>query len=187
MDLSPQTAGRARKRHGLRSLAADTRRLPFADQSLDLVLSNSTLDHLASLEEVERALVELLRVLKPGGELLLTLDNLANPAVALRNALPYGLLHRMRLVPYRMGATCGPRRLARMLRDAGFEVREQRTLMHCPRVLVVLLAGLIDRCASERVRLALMRSLLKCERLDSLPTRHLTGYFIAARAVRPAR
>mgnify|MGYP006138370175 CR=1 FL=1 len=36
---------------------------------------------------------------------------LINPVVRLRNALPFGLLRRTGLVPYYVGATCGPRRL----------------------------------------------------------------------------
>ncbi len=62
--------------------------LPFPDGAFDRVFSNSTLDHFDSRDDIREALRELARVLHPEGELLLTLDNLANPVVRLRNALP---------------------------------------------------------------------------------------------------
>ena len=86
----------------------------------------STLDHFRSHSEIVTSLRELLRVLRPGGQLLLTLDNPANPLVGLRNALPFGLLHRLRIVPYYVGATCGPRGLRRLLPQVGFEVLESQ-------------------------------------------------------------
>jgi SAM-dependent methyltransferase len=112
MDLSIETVRRARDdRPQLRAAVADARRLPLADGSVDVVVSNSTLDHFESETEIACCLRELRRILRPGGELLLTLDNTMNPLVALRNALPYRLLHSVGLLPYRVGASCGPRRL----------------------------------------------------------------------------
>ena len=46
---------------------ADVRRLPLADNRVDVVLSNSTLDHFDTEQEIEESLHELARVLKPGG------------------------------------------------------------------------------------------------------------------------
>ena len=54
--------GAGARHRGLRPVGADVCRLPFADQSFDLVLSNSTLDHLESLSELAGALAELRRV-----------------------------------------------------------------------------------------------------------------------------
>ena len=87
--------------------------------SFDVVVSNSTLDHFETRDEILTSLRGFHRILRPGGRLLLTMDNLANPAVALRNALPYALLRRSKLVAYPIGATAGPGRLRRMLKDAG--------------------------------------------------------------------
>ena len=50
-------------------LRGDLRQLPLADESLDLVTSFDTLEH---IEEDEQALAEIYRVLKPGGHALLT-------------------------------------------------------------------------------------------------------------------
>ena len=50
---------------------ADARELPFDDQSFDLVLSNLAIHTIAHAEERERALREILRVLKPGGRVVI--------------------------------------------------------------------------------------------------------------------
>jgi SAM-dependent methyltransferase len=168
--------------------AGDVRRLPHADATVDHVLSNSTLDHLESLDEVARALGEIHRVLRPGGTLVLTMDNFANPIVALRNRLPYPILSGLRVVPYRMGATCGPRRLRAMLAAAGFDVLVMRSLMHVPRLPAVLAAAGVDAIGGPRSLAGVFSTLCRSfEWMDALPTRYVTGYFIAVRARKPER
>jgi SAM-dependent methyltransferase len=184
IDVSEATVRSAGARHpGLRVLQADVRRLPFGDAEFNTVVSTSTLDHFPTHEDLLAGVRELHRVLEPGGRLVITLDNRANPVVALRNALPYGLLHRVGLVPYYVGATLGPRGLRRALVEAGFDVLELRAIMHCPRVAAVLAARLVHR-RGERAQRAFLRSLLAWEPLGRLPTSRFSGYFIAARAVR---
>jgi SAM-dependent methyltransferase len=185
IDLSLATLRRARERHeGLRVTSTDVCRLPFASESFDLVFSNSTLDHMDSLDDVATGLSELHRVLKPGGRLVVTLDNLRNPVVALRNALPQGLLTRIGLVPYHMGASCGPRRLERLVRDAGFEPEPVSSYAHCPRLPAIAVASLLDRRGSARGREAFLRFLVSWEELGRWSTRYLTGYFISVAAIR---
>ena len=112
IDLSPAIVDMARARYpSLHAECADVRDLPFADSTFDAVVSNSTLDHFASGDDIATAFGELHRVLRPGGSLLVTLDNPRNPVIALRNALPARLRVASRMVPFSVGATCGPRRL----------------------------------------------------------------------------
>jgi SAM-dependent methyltransferase len=183
VDVSAGVVRAAQARHpGLRSVRADVRALPFPDGDFDLVVSNSTLDHFESLDDVALSLRELRRVLRPGGRLLLTLDNGANPAVALRNALPLGPLRRLGLVPYYVGATCGPARLRRLLREAGFRVDREGTLLHAPRVLAVWAAGVAEGRLRPAGRERFFGALAAFERLGRLPTRTLTGYFLTVGA-----
>lgn len=180
VDVSPAVVAAAvRRQPGLDARCADTRELPFDDASFDVVLSNSTLDHFDSLDDVRAALDELHRVLEPGGRLLITLDNGANPLVVLRNALPRPILARLRLVPYPVGATCGPRRLRRLLDETGFDVEDSRALMHCPRVAARAASALVPRAPRR-----LLRGVMALERLGALPTRYLTAQFVAAAARR---
>lgn len=185
IDVSGVTLAAARSRWpGLRTINADARRLPFRDGTFEVVVSISTLDHFDSAESIVTSIVELARTLRPGGLLLLTMDNPVNPVVALRNALPFRWLNRLGLVPYYVGRTAGPRRLRRILSGARFEVLETVAVMHCPRVLALPVANLLDRFASVRTKTAFLRCLMAIERLGALPTRFLTGHFVAVRAVR---
>jgi SAM-dependent methyltransferase len=183
IDLSPEVVERARQRHpDVATIRGDVRRLPFGDASFDLVVSLSTLDHLARVDEIRLALAELARVMAPGGLLLLTLDNRANPVIALRQLLPATPLRRAGLVAYPVGATVGPRRLDRLVRGAAFTPRRRQALMHCPRLPAVALARAIERASLPRRRF--LRAAAGFEALGRLPTRYLTGYFAAVVAER---
>lgn len=176
VDISPAVIDAARRRYPeLEATTGDVRQLSHQDGSFDAVVSNSTLDHFASVAEIETAVRELRRVLAPGGVLVVTLDNPRNPLVALRNALPPKLLRRLGLVSYDMGATCSHGELASLLERTGFEVTERAAVMHVPRVLA---AGLAYAAGSRAPG-----ALDSLERLSRLPTRYWTGQFVAARAV----
>lgn len=186
IDIAPSVLTAAASRHrGLGVVAADVRRLPFADASFDVVVSNSTLDHFATRGEILESLRGLSRVLKPGGRLVLTMDNLRHPAVALRNALPQRALRRIGLVDYPVGKTLGPRGLARMVRDARLEVLETAALLHCPRVLAVRRARSIERSAPPSSHARFLRRLARWEALERLPTRFLTGHYVGILARKP--
>lgn len=185
IDIAPSVLASAKTRHpGLNVVAADVRRLPFADGAFDVVVSNSTLDHFCARDEIRVALEALHRVIAPGGSLLLTLDNLRHPAVALRNALPHAWLERLGLIAYPVGATLGPRRLQHMLRDAGFEVLDIAALLHCPRLFAVRRARALDRHAPGAAHDRFLRRLSRWESLANLPTRFVTGHYIGALARR---
>jgi SAM-dependent methyltransferase len=173
------------RRPGLQVAMADVRRLPFASSSFDVIVSNSTLDHFKTSHEIVVGLGELRRVLRSGGQLLLTLDNLANPIIAMRNALPFRLVNRLGFVPYYVGATYGPHGLRRIVQEVGFEIREIEAIMHCPRVLVVALARFLERRLGLATQKRLLRGLMAFERLACWPTRFLTGHFIAVKATKP--
>ena len=186
MDVAASAAAQATTRHPeLAALAADARRLPFADRSFDAIVSNSTLYHFATLDDIGVALRELARIMRPGGTLVLTLDNLVKPVVALRSVLPQGPLRRLGLVPYYVGATCGPARLRTLVAEAGFTVTHVEQIMHCPRVLAVALTRVVERYGSPAAQRRLLRHLAWYERLERWPTREWTSYFTAIRAVRP--
>jgi SAM-dependent methyltransferase len=183
IDIAAAIVGEVRRRHpNLEAIRADVRSLPFEDSSFDAIVSNSTLDHFGDAAEVGSALSELTRVIRPGGRLIVSLDNPLNPLIAIRNRLPEGLSRGLRGgFPYEAGWTCGPRRLRELLAEAGLQVRETTAILHAPRRLVA--AAPLPR--SERWRGRAIGALLAAERLERLPTRYLSGHFVAALAVSP--
>lgn len=181
LDISSRVASAAHKRdETVIAVAGDVRTLPFPTSSFDAVVSLSTLDHFRTVADLRAAFGELRRVLHPGGQLILTMDNPFNPLVALRNALPYAVVHGLGLVPYYVGVTGGPGQLRRWLKAAGFEVQEIVTTVHCPRVMAVA-AGRLLRRLGARTKRAYANALVVFERMAALPTRFQTGHFIAVR------
>ena len=186
MDFSYESVSRARQRYpDLAAVNTDVRRLPLSSDSVDVIVSNSTLDHFSRAGDLQQALTELRRVLRPGGELLISLDNLQNPIIALRSVVPFAILQRLGLVPYFVGRTMGRRGLVRALSAAGFEVIETRAIMHCPRVLSVARAARLERSSAAADRQRFLSSLHRWEFLDRLPSRYFSGHFVAARARAP--
>jgi SAM-dependent methyltransferase len=185
MDVSRVALHAARARHRqLRAAGADTCSLPFADAAFDIVVSNSTLDHLNRYDEVAASVRELHRVLKCDGQLIITLDNAANPAIALRNALPRPWRDRLGVVPYQVGVTLDQHRLVKVLQTSGFHVGAVRFLMHHPSVIAPALLRLIERAAPPALHQRSLDWLDKLERLGEWPTRAHTGHFVAVRATK---
>ena len=181
-DWLPPVAARARRRlpdPGLLSLAADCRALPFRSGSVSVALSLSTLDHSADPADFEASISEMARVLRPGGLLLVTLDNPLNPLYWLLR-----LLSRMGRTPFPLGYTPPPPTLDRRLTEAGFEVLGRDWLIHNPRLLSTALFVSIERALGRRgdplVRFLLF--LFTC--LGRLPVHVFSACFFATCARR---
>ena len=185
IDLSILTVRAAKSRHeGLCATEADVRHLPFAAGVFDVIVSNSTLDHFESSDEIANSLHELHRVLRPGGQLLLTLDNLANPAIALRKLLPFHLLNRLNIVPYYVGATFGPHSLRKHIEQAGLKVLEIHAVMHFPRIFTMAMTRILGTHNRLDTKRRFLSFLIAFEHLSKWPTRFITGYFVAVKAIK---
>src|ERR1035441_2173022 len=70
LDIDPHETALARERKVYQEVVtASADRLPFADSQFDFVFSNSVLEHIQNIESV---LIEVARVLRPGGRLIFT-------------------------------------------------------------------------------------------------------------------
>ncbi len=117
IDLGPKLLGEVRKKCRTRPVCGSLLELPFADGTFETVLSTEVIEHTT---DPERAVSELVRVLAPGGLLVLTVPNRVwKPAVVAANILgvrPYE--GNENWVSYRA--------LRRWLEDAGLSLETQR-------------------------------------------------------------
>ncbi len=79
VDLSSSMVAKARERGLAGTFAGVTTALPFADSSFDLTLTVATLHHLETPERVAQTVMEMGRVVKRGGFVVLWDHNPANP------------------------------------------------------------------------------------------------------------
>jgi len=164
-----------------RFASADVRCLPFATGSFDLVLSNSTLDHFERACDLAISVRELARVLKPGGLLLITLDNPQNPLYRI-----FRSASRWCGLAFRLGHTASRKELATMLEASGLTVLATDWLIHNPRFLSTLLFLTVRRLAPAQSDRIITASLRLFARLGTLPTRPYTAAFVALCARKPA-
>ena len=100
---------------------ADALNLPFPDESFDLILSNGLL---CFLKEPEKALMEMHRVLKPGGGLAVGVLNKWSPWAFFRRIKG---LYKDTI--YTQAYFISPPELEGLIRRAGFDVKETRTCL----------------------------------------------------------
>jgi len=190
IDISKEVVHQAKKRAEHRGvdasqyLCSDVRHLPLQDNSIDLVISDSTLDHFPSETDIVAALKELRRVLRVGGTLILTMDNKSNltypPYIFIR------LWMRLGLAPYFIGITLSPTQLRRALEEIGFGVEESTAIFHCPHpdALVRWLERQGEGLGRGRLDNAIRKGLAFLDKLEGKRTKYLTGRYIVVKAVK---
>jgi SAM-dependent methyltransferase/ribosomal protein S18 acetylase RimI-like enzyme len=180
MDVSMEATARAqqrdRKRHA-QYLRADARYLPFADGSLALIVSPSTLDHFAKSSDLGESLRELWRVLAPEGRLIITLDNRQNVFDSLLR-----FANLLGMVPFFLGRSYTVKELRRELDAAGFNVLETTAIVHHPRMTAVGAVSVARRLGWGPFTRLVQSTLLSMQRLQSTRLQYLSGCFVAALA-----
>lgn len=183
IDISPAILQRAHSRHAemtLNFLAADVRRLPFCDSSFSTVVSPSTLDHFSDPADLGVSLKELFRVMKPGGRLVITLDNRQNLFDPLLK-----LVHKLGLVPYYLGRSYTVGELRNELISTGFEVTETTAILHNPRLVAVATIRITRWLGWRWLTRSVHKLLLAAQKLEKTRLCYYTGSFVAALAIRP--
>ncbi len=165
-------------------VTCDVRSLPFAPSTFDLIVSDSTLDHLATAQEIEGALSELTRVLSPGGTMVLTIDNPHN--ITYPPAWLTRLWMRLGLAPYFIGATLNRSQIAAALTRLGLCIDEETTILHYPHPdgMVRATESLLRLLGNNRLDKPMQRIFTRLEKLQHSRIRYRTGRYLAVRATK---
>ena len=181
-DIELRTVAKAHRRYqgeAPQFLNADARNLPFASDSLDLIVSTSTLDHFETRAEFVESIRELARVLHPKGRMILTIDNPWNPGY-----FPLYALFRLPFAPFKLGYTPTRARLDADLREAGLAPQAWRPLIHNPRMITTLILLSLRKlfwASADGAVSAYLSFFAKCEHF---PTRWFTCVFLAVCVVK---
>lgn len=189
-DVSSEIVARARsnaEHHGVEAssfLCCDVKHIPLKDNSVDLIISDSTLDHFPTEAEIVTSLRELGRVLDTGGVLILSMDNKRNLTYP-----PYFLVRCwmwLKLSPYFIGRTLSLTELSRVLEEIGLEVEESTTILHYPHPdgLVRWLEHNLRKLSRGKLDGAIRATLAILEKLEGNRAQYLTGRYIAVKAVK---
>jgi tRNA (uracil-5-)-methyltransferase TRM9 len=127
IDFSPgmlQQAARYAARYGFSAqlVEADARQLPYTDAFFDFAIAVAVYHHLETKNDRLRALRELYRVLRPGGEAFITVWNRWQPRFWLRRRDILVPWRQQEKTLYRFYHLFSYRELEGMIRQAGFEV-----------------------------------------------------------------
>ena len=183
VDLSSAVVGQARAAFGttpLRASVADVRRLPFGDDSFDAIYSMGTIEHFA---ESEAALVEMIRVLRPGGRIVLGVPNRHDP---FGRPILVAALSRVGLYAYGFEKSYSRRQLREMLQRSGVEVVAETGILFMPGWLRMLDLALHSWC--RPLTWVTRPAVAACAWLDRhVPLVRRHGYLLASVGVKPER
>jgi hypothetical protein len=117
-------------------------------------------------------------VLRPGGLLILTLDNPLNPLYH-----PLKWVSRLKRAPFPLGYTPAPATLRADLRALGFALGQEDWILHNPRGLSTLLFLALRKLLGRHSENSIARLISTFAFLGKMPTRRFTAcfYCVAAR------
>lgn len=119
-------AGEFYKLPNLSFVDGDAKKLPFDDNSFDLVVSSEIIEHIPGPQDV---IEEFYRVVKPGGLVLITTPNPWNPQMPIR-----ALLKKLNILKKKQifDVPISPFKLNDMVEEAGFKIKKRKSAFFLP-------------------------------------------------------
>lgn len=145
MDISFKLTSLARARpenngSNINYAVCDARGLCFKNDTFELILSNSTLDH---FPEIELGIQEAYRVLKPGGVMVITIHN--------KLEFTFYMYHVFKKIlgyspHFHFEKTYTPWQVRDLLKRSGFIIEDYSTTAHVPLGFWTMLYGFVYTC-----------------------------------------
>lgn len=183
MDISYEVVRKARLRNASmrdsdQLVVSDIKAAAFKENSFDLVISNSTLDHLPK-QDVSFALQEIRRILKPNGILVLTLDNKQNPLYL----LGYRIQQIFKINRFYLAGCYSAKEAIRLAEVNNFVVQALTTIVHIPTPFnkIALLWEKINRRSHDKIIQYFLKLFLKTGN-KKMPIS--SGWFIALKLMK---
>jgi SAM-dependent methyltransferase len=183
IDISEPTVKLARAAfdggpQALLGTVGDVRDIPFRDATFDAVYSMGTIEH---FDETERAVQEMVRVLKPGGRAIIGVPNRHDPFL---RPLFATVLQALGLYAYGYEKSYSRRALRTMLERAGFTVVAETAILFIPGWLRMLDLACHTWCRPLTIVTgALVRPFVFLDRRVPAVRRH--GYLLATVVMKP--
>jgi SAM-dependent methyltransferase len=154
-------------------IVGDNTRLPYKDESFDLIISNSTLDHFKK-RYFPIALSEFKRILKPEGKIILTLNNKHNKNfyLTLRIGRFFGL------IPYPV-EFYRKEEVEKAVSVSGLNIIDSTAIIHLISPLNKFLLCLRYITGDDFVNILGKHALNIAAILNTKRTKFLTGWFLA--------
>ncbi len=167
-----------------RYLCCDVKHLPFCNNSFDVIISDSTLDHFPEEQDIVDSIKELGRVLRPGGTLILTIDNKSNPTYP--PFIMFRLWMKLKLAPYYIGRTLSRRKMKQTVEESGMYIAESTTIFHYPHPdgLVRLVERFVRNLGRGRLDGFIRKTLSFTDWLGRRKTKYFTGRYLAIKAIK---
>jgi len=183
LDISPKFCLKARDNFKQQNIdigviSGDATMAPLANESVDVIISPSTFDH---FPQIDQALNECHRILRPGGKLILALNSADNPLFK----LGVRLAERFKKHEYQTDYFYSLRQATTLLEQAGFTVGRSTAIMHVPIGLTTLIE-FFDRITNpitDRINGMMIGACRKWSRLDTR-MKLFTGWWIVAEGVK---
>lgn len=176
-DVEYRTVAKAERRHQdepAKFFNGDARALALKSNSVELIISTSTLDHFETRQEFVDSVREFARVLHPNGRMIFTIDNPWNPGY-----FPLYALFRLPFAPFKLGYTPTKARLASDLREAGLTPIAWRPIIHNPRLITTLVLLMLRKTFGASSNGMVTAYLNFFAKFEFLPTRWFTCVFMA--------
>ncbi len=185
IDISPRLAKMTRQKALQRGVhldlcVSDLRRLAFKDNKFNLIISTSTLDH---FPEIDVALKELYRVLKPKGVIILTLHNTTNlPVYSM-----YKLMKLFRKYPFGYAeGTYSLSKAKQLMTSVGFNLEDSTAIIHVSPLLPTIINEVYRRGNCTILARICQRIIELSEIIGKSNSflKYLTGYCVAVKGTK---